>query len=136
MNREEYTDESYARPHVPPGTAPVIDARADPREAAELAKADGDSDYPGSHEASVNRGREDEALFDHGGQRGTRSGGDQVEPGEQPDEIVPDEGDNDVPGGTPDEVGPGQGDFDRPDRAPPETPPLPDTMPTETPPPD
>ena len=136
MDRDEYTDESYARPHVPPGTAPVIDSRADPRDAAERAKDDGDSDYSGTNEASVDRGREDEALFDHGANRGIGSGGDQAEPGKQPDEIVPDEGDIDVPGRTPDEVGPGQGDFDRPGRTPAETPPQPDTMPTETPPPD
>ena len=136
MDRNDYTDETYAKPHVPPATAPVIDSRAHPRDAAERAKDDGDSDRSGTNEASVDRGREDEALFDHGAGRDARQGGDQIQPGKQPDEIVPGEGDNDVPGRTPDEVRPGQGDFDRPDRAPAETPPQPGTTPGETPPPD
>lgn len=64
------------------------------------------------------------------------AGGDRVNPGKQPDEIVPNKPDIDRPAETPDEVQPGQGDFDRPDNAPIETPPQPGTAPAETPPPD
>ena len=72
---------------------------------------------PGSQPAHFNQGR----------------GGDEIEPGEQPDEIVPDKGDNYSPGQTPDEVAPVQGDFDQPDSAPIESPPLPDVASPETP---
>src|SRR5690606_25657006 len=96
-----------------------------------LPDASGDSDAPGSQPAHFERGREDERLFDGG-----RNGGDQIEPGKQPDEIVPDEGDIDQPGRTPDEVSPDQGDFDSPDSAPDEVPPQPDAFPDVLPPPD
>jgi hypothetical protein len=61
------------------------------------------------------------------------TGGDRIEPGKQPDEIVPDNGDNYEPDRTPDEVAPDQGDFDRPDSAPIESPPQPAVSPPETP---
>lgn len=64
------------------------------------------------------------------------NGGDTVEPGRQPDEIVPDEGDTDNPSRTPDEVSPDQGDFDRPGRSPDELPAQPDGRPVQIPPPD
>ena len=80
-----------------------------------------DSHAPGSQPAHFNQGRD---------------GGDRDFPGEQPDEIVPDQGGADVPDSTPDEVAPDQGDFDQPDRAPSEVPPQPDDTPVETPPPD
>ena len=59
-------------------------------------------------------------------------GGDEAEPGKQPDEVVPGKGDEYRPGHTPDEVAPDQGDFDRPDSAPIESPPQPDVSPPET----
>ena len=128
MDRSEYTDTDYRHSHVPPSTPPVIDENADANDAATLALDNGDSHAPGSQPAHFNRGREDEALFDGGGDRDF--------PGEQPDEIVPGQGDTDVPERTPDEVSPDQGDFDRPDSSPVELPPQPDTGPIETPPPD
>ena len=64
------------------------------------------------------------------------AGGDRDYPGEQPDEIVPDQGDVDEPQRTPDEVAPGQGDFDQPDRSQIEMPPAPDVAPETPPPPD
>ena len=131
MDRKAYTDADYRQPHVPPATPPVIDSNADASDAALLAMDDGDSNAPGSKPAHFNRGREDGGLFD-----GERAGGDQDEPGKQPDEIVPDKGDDDVPDRTPDEVSPDQGDFDTPDNAPSEVPPQPDTGPIETPAPD
>jgi hypothetical protein len=131
MDRNAYTDADYLQPHGPPATPPVIDSNADASDAALLAMDDGDSNAPGSKPAHFNRGREDNGLFD-----GERAGGDQDEPGKQPDEIVPDKGDDDVPDRTPDEVSPDQGDFDTPDNAPAEVPPQPDTGPIETPPPD
>lgn len=131
MDRSDYTDADYAQPHVPPATPPVIDPNASAEDAATLAMDNGDSHAPGSQPAHFHRGREDDYLFDGGG-----DGGDTIEPGEQPDEIVPDEGDTDVPDRAPDEVSPGQGDFDRPDSAPVEMPPQPGSTPGETPPPD
>ena len=131
MDRKAYTDADYRQPHVPAATPPVIDSNAVASDAALLAMDDGDSNAPGSKPAHFNRGREDGGLFD-----GERAGGDQDEPGKQPDEIVPDKGDDDVPDRTPDEVSPDQGDFDTPDNAPAEVPPQPDTGPIETPPPD
>lgn len=80
----------------------------------------GETRAPGSQPAHFNRGR---------------TGGDTVEPGRQPDEIVPDEG-NTVPGRPPDEVSPDQGDFDRPGSSPVELPSRPDATPMETPAPD
>jgi hypothetical protein len=121
MDRNDYTSASYEHPHVPPATPPVIDRNASAEDAATLANDNGDSDDPGSKPAHFNHGR---------------PGGDQIEPGRQPDEIVPGEGDTDQPGRTPDEVSPDQGDFDNPDSAPAEVPAQPDTGPIETPPPD
>ena len=59
--------------------------------------------------------------------------GDEIEPGKQPDEIVPGKGDDYQPDRTPDEVAPDQGDFDRPDSSPIESPPQPDLAGPETP---
>ena len=114
MDRDQYTDESYFTPHVPPTTAPAIDPNAEPLDAAELARDDGDSDASGSHEASVNRADKDADIA----------------PGKTPDEIVPDEGDIteptapseieieredvDMPGQGPDEVEPQPDDTDMP----------------------
>ena len=133
MNSTAYASDDYRQPQVPPATPPVIDANASARDAATLTKASGDSDQPGSRASNFNRGEEDEVLFDHGAQAHIDAGGDQIEPGRQPDEIVPGQGDNDQPGRTPDEVAPGQGDFDRPDSAPQEAPAQPDSAPLETP---
>ena len=72
---------------------------------------------PGSQPAHFSQGR----------------GGDTVEPGKQPDEVVPDKGDTYEPHRTPDEVAPDQGDFDQPDRSPIESPPQPAVAPPETP---
>jgi hypothetical protein len=127
MDRSAYTNADYDRPHVPPGTPPVIDSAADAGDAATLVDSDGDSDSPGSRTAHLDRELEDASLFD---------GGDTDEPGHQPDEIVPDKGDTVEPGQRPDEVSPDQGDFDRPGGTPDEMPPQPDTAPAETPPPD
>lgn len=132
MDRNAYASADYRQPTIPPATPPVIDRGADPDEAARLPHDNGDSDAPGSQPAHVIRGQEDERLFD--GAAG--GGGDRDFPGEQPDEIVPDQGDNAEPGGTPDEFAPGQGDYDQPDNAPVESPPLPDTGPAVMPPPD
>ena len=107
MDRDDYTDETYTQPHVPPATPPVIDANADPDDAATLAMANGDSDSPGSRPGSFPRGAEDEELqpgqtpdeFDPDG------GGDTIEP-QSPDEVVPDGGDTVEPGATPDETQP------------------------------
>jgi hypothetical protein len=57
------------------------------------------------------------------------AGGDRIEPGEQPDEIIPGKGDRYQPDRTPDEFAPDQGDVDEPDRAPVETPPQPSVLP-------
>ncbi len=138
MDRSDYADADYRQPHVPPATPPVIDSNADANDAATLALDDGDSHAPGSQPAHFQRGREDEALFDHcnEGRQMAGGGGDRDFPGEQPDEIVPDQGDTDVPERTPDEVSPDQGDFDRPGSSPVELPPQPGSTPGETPPPD
>jgi hypothetical protein len=137
MDRTDYADADYRQPNVPPSTPPVIDANADADDAAALAMDNGDSNWPGSQPAHFNRGREDEALFDHGDVEHLSSGGgDRDFPGEQPDEVVPGQGDADWPERSPDEVAPGQGDFDRPDSSPTELPPQPGTAPSETPPPD
>ena len=85
MNRDQYTDEDYGQPHVPPTTAPTIDPKAEPLEAAELARDDGDSDSPGSSEASADRGDEDADIA----------------PGNTPDEIEPLPGDRDMPAKNP-----------------------------------
>lgn len=138
MDRENYTDAGYRQPHVPPATPPVIAENADPEDAARLAFDDGDSDAPGSQPAHFVRGREDEVAYDHGNEGHLLSGGggDRDNPGEQPDEIVPNDPDTDQPDEAPDEVAPGQGDFDQPGNVPVETPPQPGTTPGETPPPD
>jgi len=128
MDRTAYADADYRQPNVPPATPPVIDPNASADDAATLANDNGDSDAPGSQPAHFNRGREDEGLFD--------GGGDRDNPGEQPDEIVPDQGDTDVPDRTPDEVAPDQGDFYQPDSAPTEMPSPPDSAPAEAPAPD
>jgi hypothetical protein len=118
MDRDQYTDESYAQPHVPPATPPVIDSAASGFDAAVLANDNGDSDYSGTHEASVDRGDEDEGIS----------------PADVPDEIVPDEGDVVEPSG-PAEIEieregdidqPGGDDMDEPGRTPLETPLPPD----------
>lgn len=118
MDRDDYTDASYTRPHVPPTTAPAIDRNAVPHDAAAWAKNDGDSDYPGTHEASVRGGGKDA----------------NVAPGQGPAEIVPDGGDRIEPA-QPDEISPAQpdeitpdrgGDTAAPGRAPEGTPPPPD----------
>ena len=129
MDRNAYASADYRQPHIPPATPPVIEPGADADDAARLAGDDGDSDAPGSQPAHFNRGREDQQRFDGSGNGGRNGGGDRDFPGEQPDEIVPDQG-NEVPGQTPDEVAPDQGDFDQPDSSPIESPP-----PMETPPP-
>jgi hypothetical protein len=72
---------------------------------------------PGSQPAHFNQGR----------------GGDEDEPGSQPDEVVPGKGDTYEPDRAPDEVAPDQGDFDQPDRSPIELPPQPAVTPPETP---
>lgn len=137
MNRDIYADTDYGHPTVPPATPPVIDSGADADDAADLAMTNGDSDAPGSQPAHFNRSREDEVLFDGAGTNAaTAGGGDRDYPGQQPDEIVPDQGDTHAPDQTPDEVAPDQGDFDRPGNAPIEMPPQPGTLPGETPPPD
>ena len=82
-------------------------------------RPDNDNSHaPGSQPAHFNQGR---------------GGGDTIEPGEQPDEVVPGKGDDYRPDRTPDEVAPDQGDFDRPDSAPIESPPQPDFSTPETP---
>ncbi len=98
MNPEEYADESYTQPHVPPATAPVIDGQADACDAATLANDNGDSDYSYSRLSDVDRGGED----------------DDVAPGDTPDEIVPDDGDIVEPV-IPDEITPDEGDIVVPD---------------------
>ena len=110
MDRDQYTDADYTKPHVPPATSPMIDGHASRVDAAELANDNGDSDYPGTREASVDRGEEDADIA----------------PGDVPDEIPPDQGDTIEPV-IPDEVAPGKGgDSDNPGRVPGETPPPPD----------
>ena len=137
MDRSDYANADYDRPHVPPATPPVIDSAADARDAAILSDTRGDSDSPGSNPAHLDRSREDSVDFDHGsGQHLQSGGGDRYDPGSQPDEVGPGQGDDAQPGRTPDEVAPGQGDFDMPDSAPAEMPPQPGSTPGETPPPD
>jgi len=111
MDRDNYTDETYTTPHVPPATPPVIDSHASAFDASHLANDNGDSDYSGTNEAGVDRGGED----------------DDIAPAETPDEIVPDDGDIVEPV-MPDEVGePGGGDdFAEPGATPLETPLPPD----------
>ena len=101
MDRQEYTDETYSQPHVPPATAPAIDPKASPLDAATLAFDNGDSDASGTNEASVDRGREDAGIA----------------PGDTPDEIVPDQGDTANPA-SPDEIGTEQPDVDNPGQGP------------------
>jgi len=115
MDRDDYTDESYTQPHVPPATPPVIDADADPDDAATLAMANGDSDSSGSHTYGFPRGAEDREL---------QGGG-------IPDELDPDRGGDTVEPQSPDEIDPGQGDTDEPGATPAETEPA--TTPAETP---
>ena len=149
MERSDYTNADYDRPHVPPGTPPVIDSNADAGDAATLTRDDGDSDASGSKPAHFDRSLEDQVDFDHGAQGHLESGGEDQTPDElmpepggdtdipdrSPDEVTPGQGDTDVPERSPDEVSPGQGDYDAPDSSPAEVPAQPDTMPLETPPP-
>jgi len=113
MDRDQYTNDNYSQPHVPPATPPAIDPNVAPLDAAELARDNGDSDASGTREASVDRGDEDAGIS----------------PADTPDEIVPDEGDLTDPS-APDEVSPGQspaevepqpGDTDAPGQIPGET---------------
>jgi hypothetical protein len=118
MDRDQYTDESYSQPHVPPATPPVIDTHASAHDAATLANDNGDSDYAGSRIASVDRGDEDEGIS----------------PADVPDEIVPNEGDivepaepDQIDTERPDDIGqPGGDDMAEPGRTPLETPLPPD----------
>ncbi|GEM_PF-1066576 len=80
----------YDRPTIPPATPPVIAANADPEEAADKAKPNGDSDFPGRHPAELPPGEDD-----------------RVEP-TAPPEIDPHPGDIDRPDSAPDEVEPEQ----------------------------
>ena len=138
MDRGDYTNAGYDRPHVPPGTPPVIDSAADAGDAATLTDARGGPDSPGSREAHFDRSAEDAVDFDHGSRPHIASGGggDRYDPGRQPDEVGPGHDDIDMPGRTPDEVAPDQGDFDGPGETPSELPPQPGSTPGETPPPD
>jgi hypothetical protein len=104
MDRQEYTDESYSQPHVPPATAPAIDPNASPLDAATLAFENGDSDASGTNEASVDRGDEDAGIS----------------PSDTPDEIVPDQGDTAEPA-SPAEIEPQQDDTVSPSGIPGET---------------
>jgi len=115
MDRDDYTDETYTQPHVPPATPPVIDANADAGDAATLAMASGDSDYPGSRPGSFPRGGEDEEL----------------QPGKTPDELMPDQGGDTIDPQAPDEFDPGEGDTVEPGATPAETEPA--STPAETP---
>ena len=99
MDRNDYSEKDYREPHVPPSTPPGIDPHADPAEAATLAMDNGDSDYPGSHEASFDRTMED----------------DSIKPGDTPDEITPEQ---------PDEVKPKKGDVIEPGKSGDEKPPT------------
>lgn len=102
MDRDDYTDESYTQPHIPPATPPVIDPQADAGDAATLAMVNGDSDYPGTRSSSFPRGAEDEEL----------------QPGNSPDELDPDDGGDTVEPQSPDELDPGGGDTIEPDAVP------------------
>ena len=119
MDRHDYTDESYTQPHVPPATPPVIEANADPEDAATLAMVNGDSDSPGSPPYEFPRGGEDEELQPGGtpDELTPDEGGDTINP-QAPDEVIPDGGDTVEPGATPDET--------QPDSTPIETPMPPD----------
>ena len=115
MGREDYTDETYTQPHVPPATPPVIDANADPDDAATLAMANGDSDSSGSRAYAFPRGAEDE----------------EIQPDGAPDEVDPGEGGDTINPQAPDEIDPGQGDTVEPGATPAETEPA--SIPAETP---
>jgi len=107
MDRDQYSDETYTQPHVPPATAPVIDSRADPRDAITLANDNGDSDYSGTNQSDVDRGGEDDGISPADTpDEIVPDGGDEVEP-PQPDEFEPQEGDIDEPGEGGDTVRPG-----------------------------
>jgi hypothetical protein len=118
MDRENHTDAAHRQPPA----LSAIGADTGPQDPARQAIGG----PPGSRPAHFISGREGRRM----------GGGDRDNPGEKPDEIVPNKPDTDRPGRTPDEVQPGQGDFDRPDSAPAESPPHPGTAPAETPPPD
>lgn len=104
MDRDDYSDVTHEKAHLPPANPPTIDPDAEPLSAAELANDNGGSDYPGLVAAN-DRGR---------------AGREDITPGETPDEIVPDEGDVIEPT-SPDEIDIEQGDIDEPAAAPPET---------------
>ena len=53
MENKQQQPMDYERPTVPPATPPTIDRRADAQAAAELAKANGDSDFPGRTPSEV-----------------------------------------------------------------------------------
>ncbi|MGX7896652.1 hypothetical protein [Tsuneonella sp. HG222] len=72
-------------------------------------------------------------IQEHAQQQG--QGGDQDNPGQTPDEIVPDQGDVDNPGRAPQEEIPGGGDIDQPGEVPQEMPQHP-SSPNQIPPPD
>jgi len=107
MDRDQYSDETYTQPHVPPATAPVIDSGADPRDAIELANDNGDSDYSGTNKSDVDRGGEDQGISPADTpDEVVPDGGDQVEPA-QPDEVEFEEGDQVDPAEGGDDVQPG-----------------------------
>jgi hypothetical protein len=85
----------------------VIDANADPNDAATLAMANGDSDFSGSNPYQFPRGEEDEELQSGGApdELDPGEGGDTINP-QAPDEIEPDQGDTVEPGATPAETEP------------------------------
>jgi hypothetical protein len=87
METDQQQASDYQPPTVPPATPPTIDNHADAQAAAELAKADGDSDYPGRTPPEV---QPDE-------------GGDTDVPDRGAPEQEPGEGDIDQPGETPQE---------------------------------
>ncbi|MXO66566.1 hypothetical protein [Altericroceibacterium endophyticum] len=87
MAHDDYSENDYREPHLPPGTPPVIDKNADPEEAATLTDDKGDSDFPGKHPAEFQRGLED----------------DSINPGDTPDEAPPGPGDK-IDTDTPSEI--------------------------------
>ena len=97
MDRDTYADADYRQPTGPPATPPAIDPNADAEDAAAYALDDRDGNAPGSQPAHFNRTREDEALFEGGSANSAAEGGDEDLPGQQPDEIVPDEAPMDAP---------------------------------------
>jgi hypothetical protein len=88
MENSQQAPMDYERPDVPPATPPTIDDHADAQAAAELARADGDSDYPGRTPDEVQPGEGgDTDIPDRGAPEQQPPSPDIDQPGESPAEM-------------------------------------------------